>query len=202
MTCTLCKTRPPRRQCPAFKSEICARCCGEEREQTIDCPFDCEHLLVAREREEIFELPEVLPNSEIRTDEGVIRNIEPLIMMMIGALFLAAGKNNATDFDVREAVAAMIRERLGEEVGPLGDVAQAVKVEFDAHWARFQAMVIESGEPPTRRIDVAALVFIQREEMIYNNRRVRSRAYIDHMRSWVSEMAAAVKNDDVREDGN
>lgn len=205
MSCTLCKTRPPRRHCPALTTDICARCCGEEREETIDCRFDCEYLLVAREREPLNDLPGNLPNADIRTDEELIRTIEPLVMLMIGALFVAAGKNSAIDLDVREAVAAMIRERLGQDVGSLGEVAQAVKSDFDIQWAKFQERILESGAAPTGRIDVGALVFIQREELLHNNRRARGRAYIDHMRGWVSRMAAAVEvrgENDATADGN
>ena len=35
--CPLCETRPPRRTCPAERANICAKCCGEGREETISC---------------------------------------------------------------------------------------------------------------------------------------------------------------------
>lgn len=42
--CTQCATRKGKRHCPALSEGICARCCANERLQTIQCPEDCPHL--------------------------------------------------------------------------------------------------------------------------------------------------------------
>src|SRR5688500_2476361 len=44
MKCVLCKTRPAKRHCPGVQGDICAICCGQEREVSIDCPFECTYL--------------------------------------------------------------------------------------------------------------------------------------------------------------
>ena len=41
MSCPICEKRPAKRFCPAKGEKICAICCGEGREVTIDCPMDC-----------------------------------------------------------------------------------------------------------------------------------------------------------------
>jgi len=51
MSCPICERRPPKRFCPAKGEKICAVCCGEGREVTIDCPIDCSYLLAAHRYE-------------------------------------------------------------------------------------------------------------------------------------------------------
>jgi hypothetical protein len=51
MSCPICERRPPKRFCPAKGEKICAICCGEGREVTIDCPIDCSYLIAAHRYE-------------------------------------------------------------------------------------------------------------------------------------------------------
>jgi len=51
MSCPICGKRPPKRFCPAKGEKICAVCCGQYREVTIDCPSDCVYLVSARRYE-------------------------------------------------------------------------------------------------------------------------------------------------------
>src|ERR1700690_1409490 len=51
MSCAICEKRPPKRFCPAKGEKICAVCCGEGREVTIDCPIDCSYLISAHRYE-------------------------------------------------------------------------------------------------------------------------------------------------------
>jgi hypothetical protein len=48
VSCPLCQERKEKRFCPAVREKICAQCCGEQREVTLDCPSDCTYLLQAR----------------------------------------------------------------------------------------------------------------------------------------------------------
>ena len=58
-TCPICAKRRGKRHCPglarsrwaAQTETICAQCCGEQRELTIDCPLDCPYLLAAHRYE-------------------------------------------------------------------------------------------------------------------------------------------------------
>jgi hypothetical protein len=49
LSCAICEERKEKRFCPAVHGKICPRCCGEQREVTLDCPSDCPYLLQARE---------------------------------------------------------------------------------------------------------------------------------------------------------
>ena len=51
MSCVICEIRKEKRVCPAVHGRICAQCCGEQREVTLDCPSDCPYLQQAREHE-------------------------------------------------------------------------------------------------------------------------------------------------------
>ncbi|HUO34538.1 MAG TPA: hypothetical protein VMU43_06080 [Candidatus Acidoferrum sp.] len=51
MTCAICGKRPAKRFCPPKGEKICAICCGEGRETTIDCPLDCSYLAAAHRYE-------------------------------------------------------------------------------------------------------------------------------------------------------
>jgi len=51
MSCALCQERKEKRFCPAVHGKICAQCCGEQREVTLDCPSECPYLQQAREHE-------------------------------------------------------------------------------------------------------------------------------------------------------
>ena len=81
--CKVCQKKRARRFCPGVAGDICPVCCGTGRENTIDCPSDCEHLQESRLHERPLALPEgELPNSDISvTDEFV----EPIVITGSGA---------------------------------------------------------------------------------------------------------------------
>lgn len=192
--CNLCHQRPPRRHCPALNADICAPCCGEERERSLVCPFHCEYLLQAREREPVFELPAKYPNQDLDTGERFLRTQEPLLLTMVGMLFFASVKANALDLDVRAAIDAMIRERRGlPQESALTETPANLKAEFEERFAEFHAKASAEGAVFSDSDVVRILAFFQREEMHYNNQRPKSRAYVDWLRGWVSSMADAMQ---------
>jgi hypothetical protein len=69
MSCPICEKRPPKRFCPAKGEKICAICCGEGREVTIDCPLDCSYLIAAHRYEAEHRKPGA-------ADEIPYRNVE------------------------------------------------------------------------------------------------------------------------------
>lgn len=149
----------------------------------------------ARQREPAFELPTGLTNQDLDPHERFLRSHEPLLLTMVGMLFIAAVKTEASDLDLREAVAGMIRQRRGLQAEWTGEVAQAVAAQFQQRFDEFssKALVESDGKPMFQDRDVLLiLVFFQREEMHYNNRRPKSRAYIDWLRGWMSQMVAGM----------
>jgi hypothetical protein len=191
MSCAICRTRRPRRSCPGVHGDICAICCGEEREVTVDCPFDCEYLQVARKHEPVAEIdPATMGNPDIRvTEESLEAN--SLLMLAIGGILLAAAvQTRAVDSDVREALASLIQTYRTLQRGviyeslPTNPLAANLCREVQEMVADFrQEETRRLGMTKTRDLDVLrGLVFFERLALDRNNGRVRGRAFLDVLR--------------------
>src|SRR5215472_15269723 len=98
MTCAICGIRRPRRYCPGVHGEICAICCGTEREVTVSCPLDCEYLREARRRERPAEIDAAqVPNADIEISERLIREHEGLLNFLTMALVQSALESGGVD---------------------------------------------------------------------------------------------------------
>src|SRR5437899_10325772 len=83
VTCKICQTRRPRRYCPGVEGDICSICCGTEREVTISCPLECEHLRESRLREKMPDVnPDNFPNRDVRITEQFLSEHEPLVLFL------------------------------------------------------------------------------------------------------------------------
>lgn len=200
MACAICETRRPRRYCPGVQGEICSLCCGTEREVSVSCPLDCEYLRDARKHEKPAELDEEqIPNRDIRITEQFLEEHENLLMFLGGAIASAAlAINGLVDFDVREALDALVRTYRTLESGvyyetvPQNPLAAGIfrRVQDTLREARRQETQ-KLGMTKTRDADVlGALAFLQRLEYDRNNGRKRGRAFVDFLRE-VYESAAA-----------
>src|SRR2546421_11078915 len=111
MVCAICEIRRPRRFCPGVRGDICTICCGTEREITVDCPLDCIYLHDAHRHEKITPTdPQNFPNQDIRVTEEFLHQHEPLLLFLAQTVLDAAlSTSRAIDFDVREALDALIR---------------------------------------------------------------------------------------------
>ncbi len=190
--CRICETRRPRRHCPGVGGDICSICCGEEREATVDCPLDCEFLQEARLRERPPHLdPASVPNQDIRVPESFLRDHEELLMASAQALFVAAAQvPGAIDYDVREALEAMIKTHRTLDSGliyesrPANPLAGGIQHYFEQQMAQYrEGMAQQSGVHTIRDSEVmGVLVFLQRLELHNNNGRRRGRAFLDMLR--------------------
>jgi len=61
LSCSICNLRKEKRFCLALHGRICAQCCGEQREVTLDCPAECPYLQQARLHEKPREFGETPP---------------------------------------------------------------------------------------------------------------------------------------------
>jgi len=193
MTCKICETRRARRSCPAVHGEICAPCCGREREVTLFCPLDCEYLREARKHERPLDVnPDEFPNQDIRVTETFLRDHEDLLLVAGRAVFMAAIETpGAVDNDLREAFAALIRTQRTLESGlyyetrPDNPVAAELCRRIQAAFAEFRkAETEELHMTKTRDADVlGVLAFLQRLEIDRNNGRKRGRAFIDFLKA-------------------
>ena len=185
--CQICEKRRARRLCPGVRGEICPRCCGEEREVSVDCPFDCEFLQEARRHETANQIaPADIPYKDIRVTNEFVRTHEALLDRISRILLRAAQESGAVDRDVREALDAMIRTHLTLESGliyesrPSNPYAAAVQQRVLAEIEALREQVAQqSGIHSVRDKDVLGmLVFLRRVEMHWNNGRTRSRAFL------------------------
>jgi len=192
MSCAICQIRRPRRYCPGVNGDICSICCGTEREVTVSCPLDCPYLEEARKHDRPAPLDEEqIPNREIRITEEFLAEHESLLTAAGEALLAAGlGTPGVSDFDVRDALAGLIRTYQTRESGlyyesvPENALAGQIFRHLQEALAEFRQEETENmGMARTRDTDVLAiLVFLQRLELDRNNGRRRSRAFLDFLR--------------------
>ncbi len=190
--CEICEKRRPKRYCPALRAEICPLCCGEEREESIACPLECEYLREAHAREKITRMrPEDLPYPEVEITEEFLVRIHPLVNEA-GRLVAEAGLGTpgAADRDVLEALEAMIRTLKTLESGVIYQTKPAnpyAATVYERVWAGLEEFrkqwSEQTGMHRFRDRDVmGALIFLRRLGEIYGNRRKRGRAFLAKLR--------------------
>lgn len=194
MTCAICHIRKPRRECPGVHGEICSICCGQEREESVDCPLDCVWLREAHRHERAPELDQSsIPNQDIKITEEFLEENQVLLAFLAVSVFEGYLETpGATDWDVREALDALIstwrtlQSGLYYESLPsntfAATIARHVKTKVDEVRQR------EARERGTSSIRDSAilkvLAFLQRLEYLHNNGRKRGRAFIDFLRGF------------------
>lgn len=190
--CAICHKRKAKRSCPGVRGDICAICCGTEREVTVDCPFDCTYLRESRRYDWKKSAPPAsLPFPEIEVGNDFLAEHEPFIGQIGFQLFRYALENPKTnDHDMEGAIEKMIRtyetlssgiyyDSLPEESSQVG-VFRALKTFFD----EYQQKAHEQGRVAgLKESDVIrSLVFLARIAAVHDNKRPRSRAFIDFLR--------------------
>jgi hypothetical protein len=198
--CKICNKRRARRACPGVGGDICPQCCGTERENTVDCPSECEHLQASRLHEQLAPVPSAeIPNQDVRVTEDFIRQHEQLITWLTLALATAMEKERAVDFDAREALAALIRTYRTLESGliyetkPQNPYAAGIQEALGKSIDELrQETTKQTGMHSLRDAEIlGALVFLQRLELQHNNARRRGRAFFDFMRGYFPSQPVA-----------
>jgi hypothetical protein len=199
LPCKICNKRRARRDCPGVGGGICPQCCGEQRENTVDCPSSCEHLIAARHHEQPPPIPsDQVPNQDVNITEDFIREHENVITFLTLALANAMEKERAVDFDAREALDAQIRTYRTLESGliyetkPQNSYAAAIQEALQESVEELRKEIEkETGMHSLRDAEVlGTLVFLQRLELQHNNGRRRGRAFFDFLRSYFPNSAA------------
>jgi len=202
--CKICERKRAKRHCPGVGGDICPACCGAERENTIDCPLDCQYLREARLHDRPVALTaEDFPNQDIKLSEDFIRQHEQMVMWLALALMKVMESRKAVDGDAREGLDALIRTYRTRESGLIyetrppnpyaADIQEALKQSVEELHKR---QTESSGMHTIRDADVlGTLVFFQRLELQHNNGRRRGRAFFDFLRTYFpfpAEPAASV----------
>jgi hypothetical protein len=183
------------------RNDICSLCCGTEREQTVDCPLDCEFLQEARQREKLPDvIPDDFPNKEIQIPEKFLREHESLLLFMSGSLLQGAMETQcAIDTDIKECLDALIRTYKTLQSGlyydsrPANQIAGAIYQRMQTGLEQYrQEAAQRTGMQSIRDMDVLGVaVFLQRLEIQHNNGRRRGKAFIDFLRHYFAEFQAA-----------
>jgi hypothetical protein len=218
VSCTICELRKEKRFCPALHGRICAQCCGEQREVTIDCPSDCPYLRQAREHEKLRGVEDVdqaamFPDIEI--PEHFLYEHRELIMGISFALANSAragsslgssldgavGNRSLTDRDLIAALSSLVESyRTLVEWSLIYEQATANLVQHKI--AREVAtMVKEFREEEVKHLGYSrlkdsdvlkALVFWMRMGMTRTSGRPKSRAFVDFLLAQFPEKASGI----------
>lgn len=160
---------------------------------TVHCPLDCLYLQDARRHEKISGAdPDQFPNKEIRVSPEFLREHEPVVLAIAVGVLEAALDTGAVDYDVREALEALIRtyqtleSGLVYETRPPNTLAAGVYRWVQESITRFREEETKRrGATTVRDGDILrTLAFLQRLELDRNNGRKLGRAYIDFLRSY------------------
>ena len=195
MKCQICENRKPRRYCPGVSGDICAICCGNERERTIDCPLECPYLQEAHDHERTPEIKLTdLPNRDIQVTEQFLRDHEPLLQFILALVFRSSiNTPGAVDRDVQEAMEGIIKtyrtaaSGLVYESRPENLVAAAIYTGIREGLDKLRAALIEKGTAPRDKEFLGIFVYLQHVELSRNNGRPRCRAFLDFLRRMFPE---------------
>ena len=195
--CKLCETRRPRRYCPGVGGDICPRCCGEQREVTVSCPFECPYLVEARRFEKLPELePKDWPHKDIEVSRSFIEEREPVLALLAALLVEGAERTRgAVDADVAEALEAMIRTYRTRQTGlvyetrPNNPLAAAIQQHMNAGIAQLEKHMAErSGLHLIRDKDMLGLlVYLRRVLGQASNGRRLGRRFLHVLRGFGAE---------------
>lgn len=207
--CKICNTRRPRRYCLGVEGDICAICCGTEREVTVSCPSECEYLQQARRLEKGPSAPDPTLHPEVQITENFMARHE-ILLLICTQLWWRVAKERAgvLDSDLREALAAVVKTMqtasgsgLIYTSRPDNAIAAALQEGFNEKFAEWRneieqrALAEGMTEKMVRDGDVLKmLIFLQRLAASVNNGRPRCRAFYDLLAGWndrVSQPAAA-----------
>jgi hypothetical protein len=194
LACAICDVRKEKRFCPAVHGRICAQCCGEQREVTLDCPSDCPYLLQARENEKPRtpdELDRTALFPDVEIGEQFIYEHEHLILGLSFALAKSARANRTlADRDLIAALASLAKSYQTLVNSSLIYEQPTTNVAHQAIAAEVETMVKEYREAEQKHMGstrlrdselLKALVFLLRMGLGRTSGRPKSRAFIDFL---------------------
>jgi hypothetical protein len=205
LSCAICGVRKEKRFCPAVHGRICAQCCGEQREVTLDCPSECPYLQQARQHEKPRDAAKLdrealFPGVEIGREFLVEQ--EHLVLGLSFALARSARVNrNLQDRDLIAALTSLcgsyqtlvrsglIYEQFNTNVAQqaiAADVESMIKEYREAEQKHTGAIRLRDAEA------LKALVFLLRMGLGRTSGRPKSRAFVDFLFAQFPEKPSAV----------
>jgi hypothetical protein len=191
MACAICNTRREKRHCPGVQGEICAICCGEQREETVACPLDCEYLEIAHQQESREKKNSAeMPNHDFRVSVDYLKKNIELAMALQRAVLVAALRSQALDSDAGEALDGLVRtfktldSGLYYESRPANPIAAAIFDAVQESVAELRAIENERGVHKLTNTQIlTVLVFLQQMEFAFNNGRKLGRCFLGNLRT-------------------
>jgi len=191
MKCFLCQQRTGKRFCPGVKGYICAQCCGQAREVSIECPFECPYLQEAYR----YEPQRAAPPAELayknhEVPDEFVREHQPFIAAIAMRLLQSASSQSLVDADLRAILDAMVRtwettssgliyETVPENLPRVAIYRDAQK--FIENYRKEETE--RKGMTTLRDGDVLrALVFLGRVAQAHDNRRPRGKSLLAFLR--------------------
>jgi hypothetical protein len=174
MKCKICKTRKPKRFCPAVSGDICAICCGTEREVTLRCPLECEYLIASRQHERPPTPPASLPE-EGQIDQAFLVRHRPAMEALTAIIVRASLSNDALDADLREAMDSLTQTYKTLDSGlyyeslPQNPIAAAIARQVNNEIEQFRQYLRERGAHETTATFLKLLQFYRLNSILYNN---------------------------------
>jgi len=205
VSCTICSDRKEKRFCPAVHGKICAQCCGEQREVTIDCPSDCPYLQQAREHEKPRAAGELDRESlfpQIEISQQFLYEREHLILGLSFALAKSARANRGlmdrdlitTLTSLAKSYETLVKSSLIYEQPTANLAHQAIAVEVETMVKEYrEAEQKHMGTTKLRDADVLkTLVFLLRMGLGRTSGRPKSRAFVDFLLAQFPEKQSAI----------
>jgi hypothetical protein len=205
LSCVICNTRKEKRFCPAVHGRICAQCCGEQREVTLDCPSECPYLQQAREHEKSRPVDQTDAAAlflDIEVPDQFMYEHEHLLMGLSYALSKAARADRSmNDRDLLAAISALatnyqrlVNSGLVYEQALTSTVQQRVAAEVETMVKEYREAEKKHMGYSTLRDSalLKALVFLVRLGYGRTSGRPKSRAFIDFLFAQFPEQPAIV----------
>jgi hypothetical protein len=209
VSCTICSLRKEKRFCPALHTRICAQCCGEQREVTLDCPSDCPYLLQAREHENPRDRGEVDQDAVFPEVDIGGQYLYQQENLLVGLSFTLARSARASSRLVdRDLIAALTS--LAKTYQTLVNSALIVaqrnsNLDQQAITDAIENLVKEYREEEQKHTGISrlrdedllkALVFLVRLGLARTSGRPKSRAFIDFLRAQFPENPSVIAGSD------
>jgi hypothetical protein len=207
LSCPICNLRKEKRFCLALHDRICAQCCGEQREVTLECPSECPYLQQARRHERPRDAPEIAPEEmfpAIRIRQDFPQQHEHLIAGILATLArLSRVDRQLKDRELIAALATMVRSQqtlissglVYEETTPNPSQQALISTLRQVLEEYREVEQRHLGHVRLKDADVLqALVFTLRLANVHTSGRPLSRTFIDFVKLQFPETAAALES--------
>lgn len=205
LSCPICGIRKEKRFCPVVHGRICAQCCGEQREVTLDCPSECPYLQQAREHEKPRPVDQIDPAGlflQVEVSDQFMYEKEHLLMGLTFALAKATRADHSlNDQDLIKALSMLaqtyerrLNSGLHYEQPFAGESQRRAAAEVETMVMEYrEAEQKHMGYSTLRESEVLkALVFLLRLAHGRTSGRPKSRTFVEFLHSQFPEEKPAV----------